>query len=143
MNDAKLAALAEFLNCSPEDLVKEDYDHYGLERYTYGNQEYAVGTDKEADEAVSAAIKESIWAFNASFILQHCGLPLELEDAIRSFQEEKCEDANDALLALVNKCGDLDTFVEKAISSDSRAHFLSTYDGDENESGDFYIYRTN
>ena len=143
MNDAKLAALCGYLGCEPDDLKEESYDHYGLELYAHGNKSYAIGTEKEVNEAAKSYIEGSIWAFNASFILQHCDLPLELEDAIRFLQEKKCEDANDALLALVNKCGDLDTFVEKAISSDSRAHFLSTYDGDENESGDFYIYRTN
>ena len=123
MNDAKLAALCEYLDCSPEDLVKEDYDHYGLDLYAYGNKSYAIGTDKEANEAAKSYIESSIWAFNASFILQHCDLPMELEDAIKAFQEDKCESANDALLALIEKCGDFDGFVEDAVAADGRAHF--------------------
>lgn len=143
MNDPKLAALCEYLSCNPEDLIKEDYDHYGLQRYSCDGKEYAIGTDEEADKAVSAAIKESIWAFNASFILNHCDLPLELEDAIKAFQEDKCEGANDALLALIEKCGDFDGFVENAVAADGRAHFLSTYDGCEEDGGEFVIYRIN
>ena len=58
-------------------------------------------------------------------------------------QSKKCEGANDAILALIKKTdGGLDGFVEDAISADGRGHFLSSYDGDENEENGFYIYRT-
>ena len=37
----------------------------------------------------------------------------------------------------------MDEFIEDAISSDGRGHFLSPYDGEENEEGDYFIYRIN
>jgi hypothetical protein len=59
-------------------------------------------------------------------------------------QSKKCEGANDAILALIEKTdGGLDGFVEEAISADGRGHFLSSYDGNENHESGFYIYRTN
>lgn len=158
----KQNALAKHLGCDPESLILENHDHYGLEVYSSGSREYAIGTDDEATDAAISSIEQSVWAFNASFILGECGLPLELEDCIKAFQEEKCESANDALLALVEKCcvsqslkTGLCAFADSAISTDGRGHFMSSYDGEESEvtieapeeSKDehqtFYIYRIN
>jgi hypothetical protein len=141
--EAKQKALAAFLECEPGELSEDTFDHYGLAVFSLGNQQYAIGTDDEADEACSDSIGQSSWAFNASFILGECGLPFELEDAIRSFQEKECEGANDAILALIHKCGNFDSFVQEAIAADGRGHFLSSYDGEENEAGEFFVYRTN
>jgi hypothetical protein len=55
-------------------------------------------------------------------------------------QGELCESANPIIEALIE---DMDHFVSDAISSDGRGHFISRYDGEENEEGEFYIYRTN
>jgi hypothetical protein len=139
----QVRALCAHLDCQPCDLTIETYEHYGLPIYSLGQQEYAIGTDKEADAAVEEYVKDSIWAFNASFILSECDLPCELEEAISAFQSEKCESANDALLALVEKCTTLESFTKAAVSADGRGHFLSGYDGEENEEGGFFIYRTN
>ena len=59
---------------------------------------------------------------------------------VKSFQEKHCESANDTILALID---DLDEFVQDAISSDGRGHFLSSYDGEEVETENYYIYRIN
>jgi hypothetical protein len=154
-----ILALCAFIDCEPSDLGRETYDHYGLALYSLGSKSYAIGTDDEANKACEQYCEGSVWAFNASFILEQCGLPCELEDAIRAFQEDKCEGANDALLALVEKCckghagaSGIEAFTEDAISADGRGHFLSGYDGEENEEvgedddGEkttFFIYRTN
>mgnify|MGYP003480099808 CR=1 FL=1 len=102
---------------------------------------YSVYTDKEADEKAAEYIKESAWAFNASFIIDHSNLPYEGIEMIQTFQQ-KCEGANETILALI---GDFDKFVSDAISADGRGHFLSSYDGEENEetvNGEtYYIYR--
>jgi len=140
---AKVRALCEFIECEPGELSLERHDHCGLSVYGYGQLEYAIGTDSEADDACEAYVRDSIWAFNASFILEQCELPRELASAIKAFQSEECEGANDALLKLVEKCCGLGEFTKAAMSADGRGHFLSGYDGNEDESGDFFIYRTN
>ena len=144
----KKMALAKFLELDEdeiEDIEKRNYNHYGLTVFVYGDEEYAIGTDEEADRAVKEYIRNSVWAFNTEFILSHCDLPFELAEAIRTFQATKCEGANDALLALIEKCGDFDKFVEEAVEVDGRGHFLSPYDGVEHEveyNGEtYYIYR--
>jgi len=132
----KIKALAKWLKLKDEEIEEIEipsYNHYGLTVLAYNGEEYAIGTEEEADAAVKEYIRNSIWAFNTAFILEHCGLPFELEEAIKTFQETKYEMANDALLALIEKCGDFNEFVKKAVEADGRGHFLSTYDGEEYE----------
>lgn len=139
----KIEALAKYLQVEPDDLKEEKYDHYGLDLYSLGDKEYAIGTDKESDEACEEYIKDSVWAFNASFILSECGLPLSGEESLKSMQEKSCEGANDFILSLIEKTCGLEEFVKSAISADGRGHFLSGYDGNENEEGEYFIYRVN
>lgn len=109
---------------------------------------FAVYTDEEADKKAAEDIQESLWAFNADFILDHSKLENYNEATISAFkkmQESLCEDANELVEAIIN---DMDEFVEDAISADGRGHFLNTYDNEENETKDdngetFYIYRLN
>ncbi len=107
---------------------------------------YIVLTDEEADEMAANYIKDSLWAFNASFLASETGYPEEIFTAMQN----KCEDANDAIYSLIdsNKSDtDINSFIEAAISADGRGHFMSSYDGNENEQSIngayFYIYRMN
>lgn len=137
-----IEALANFAECDPDDLTLKSYDHYGLEVFSLGSEKYAVGTDSEADDACREYIKNTAWAFRSSFICDYCNLPQELAEALEVMQSKKCESANDSILALIKKTDEgLDGFVEEAISSDGRGHFLSPYDSEENEESGFYIYR--
>jgi len=145
-------ALCQHLDCDPDGISLQRHDHYGLDVYETPSGEYAIGTDSQADEATTANIRDSLWAFNASFIVSMCELPDELEDGIRAAQEKQCESANDWLLPMVEKQCGLPDFVEQAIAADGRGHFMSSYDGEENEEtvkdgmGEdltLYIYRIN
>ena len=68
----------------------------------------------------------------------------DVDEEVFKCLSEKCESSNDAILSLIK---DVDHFVDDAISSDGRGHFMSTYDGCENEEeinkNTYYIYRTN
>jgi hypothetical protein len=124
-------ALCQHLDCAPDDLSRESYDHYGLALYSGPGGEYAVGTDIEADDAAAVNIRDSAWAFNASFLSDFTGLPEEVFTAL----QPQCEGCNDAILALINhdRGQGFKDFVEEAVSADGREHFLSGYDGEENE----------
>lgn len=117
------------------------------DRVEIGREEYLVLTDEEADLKAAEDIKESLWAFNASFILGECGLDFSGEESLKHMQEKACEGANDFILSLVEKTCGFDSFVKSAISADGRGHFLSSYDGEENEVNYkgiyFFIYRIN
>lgn len=125
--------------CSENLTEVEPYDE---DNY---NNDYFVLTDEEADEKAKEYILDSLWAFNASFIAYHTDLDEEVIQAIHD--NGKCESNNDTIHNLIKKLGDLDDFVSDAISVDGRGHFLSSYDGNENEETvngtTFYIYRQN
>lgn len=142
--NVKLNVLASFLEEDAADWTATSYDP---NRFECGNREYLVLTDEEADEATAAYIKDSVWAFRASFIASHTGKDLSAAavKALEKMQGELCEDANELVLALIE---DFDSFVDDAMCEDGRGHFLSQYDGDENEQRDadgmtYYIYRCN
>lgn len=138
-NADKVRALCAYLECDPDQLTENSYSHYGLTSYSLGKREYAIGTDAEADKACAEYCKDSAWAFNAGFLAGLTELPEECFSAL----SEKCEAGNDAVVRMIEKTCGLEEFVSQAISADGRGHFLSGYDGNENEEGDFYIYRTN
>ena len=131
----KKESLAEFLEIETEDLEVSTWDK---NVFTLGDKEYMVLTDEEADERARDYILESIWAFNSWFLVNH--MPDGVNEDIIKMAQEKCEGANETLKAMIV---DLDAFVEEAIQTDGRGHFLSTYDGEENEEGDYFIYRVN
>lgn len=106
----------------------------------YIDNDYLVYTDEEADKAVREYIEETVWAFSPSFLQAHItGVDLETISAV---QDKLSEGANDVLKAMIN---DFDDFVDDAIACDGRAHFLSTYDGEEIwitvDETVYYIYR--
>ena len=123
----KIEALAKHLNCSIDEAVKSMDD-------------YLVYTDDEADEAVYNYIDESVCFFRSDFIAAHT----EVDQEVISKLQELHENSNEAIKSLIK---DFDHFVSDAVCADGRAHFLSSYDGEENQQtingNDYYIYRSN
>ena len=134
--DPRVMALSKYLDLALEPNIT--YESNDI--YSFDGEEYMILTDDEADEKVAEYIKDSVWAFNPSFLSCHSGID---QDVFKLLQE-KCESANEAILKLIK---DFDHFVEDAVASDGRGHFLSSYDGYENEQEHdretYYIYRTN
>ena len=127
----KIKALAIYLGCD-EDEISEGYDECTFE---YGREEYLVCTDEEADERCEDYILDTLWAFNTSYIMNYI-------DTHTDYDEKSLrEDSNYLIKLLVgNRLGE---FIDDAISTDSRGHYLASYDGEEIEEGDYFIYRTN
>lgn len=139
----KASALAAYLGIAADEVTRQLCDTYGMTTFDADGGEYAIATDGEADEAAEIAIKDSAWAFRASWLAEQTELPQECFEAMQG----KCEGCNDAVLKLIDKTCGMESFVQSAVSADGRGHFLSGYDGDEAEfthAGErFYIYRTN
>jgi len=126
--------------CSNNLTEVEEYDD---DNY---NNDYFVLTDDEADEKAADYIKDSLWAFNASFLSSETGYPIEVFEGL----QDRCENSNDAVEALIesNKSDtNLKDFIDAAIGADGRGHFISSYDGNENEEtvngNRYFIYRQN
>lgn len=128
-----------------DDIEYSTYTQYGLPVIEYGSEEYLIGTDDDADDAVERSIEDTLYAFNADWIVSHLDTDFPVE-AIKAIQE-KYEDGNEALRQIIEKLGDWDHFVKDSVLADGRGHFLSGYDGEENEihyEGEwYYIYRIN
>ena len=130
-----IEALAEFLGAEPSEIDGSDEPSF-----TFGREEYLVLTDNQADAHAREYITNSAWAFTKSFLDSHSEAINELDEKSFRGLQEGCEGSNKAILKMID---DVDHFVSDAISSDGRGHFLSGYDGEENEEGDYFIYRIN
>ena len=137
--EQRIAALAKHLGCELDDISASVYDD---NVFNACGGEYLVLTDYEANEQAEQYIRESLWAFRAEFIAAHStnGWSDDCVEALEKMQGELCESANPIIEALI---ANMDHFVSDAVSADGRGHFISRYDGNENEEGEFYIYRTN
>lgn len=134
--EKKIEALAKFLKVN-EDEIEVD----GSGMFIVDNEEYySIYTNEEREQAVRDYIRDNVWAFKASFILNHTGIHWNdrIARALERMQEKLCEDANELILAMIK---DFDEFVEDAVEADGYGHFLSSWDGEEHECDGFYIYR--
>lgn len=137
MTNEKIKALADFLQISKEEAQN-----------LIDNDEYVVLTDEEANEKAKEEILNSLWAFNADFILQHCKNADSMDcyewdsavEALRDAQGKSCESLNGLCHALID---DIEEFVQDAITEDGRGNFISFYDGEQNEQNGLFIYRLN
>ena len=136
--DNKIKALADFLGESVENLRNNGDNYFQV----VDGMEYLVLTDGEADQMSQEYIEESLWAFDAGFILETCGLDSSsnIIRSLRKMQEDSCEGCNDFIRALVDGTCGIDEFVNQAILEDGRWHFLSSYDGEEGEQDGYFIY---
>ena len=137
--EQRIQALAKHLGC---DISEVSESRFGDNCFDAEGGEFLVLTDDEADEKAKQEIKESLWAFNASFIAFHTknGLDDAAEKALAEMQGRLCESANPIVEALIE---DMDHFISDAIMSDGRGHFISRYDGEESVQDQFFIFRTN
>ena len=133
----KIEALAKFLEISTEDITETDWSTLEAD-----GGEFLVMTDEEADAKAYEEIEESLWAFNADFIIDMCGFSGG-EKSLIAMQRESCENCNEFIKAMIEGTCGLDKFVDVAIESDGRGHFISMYDGEENEQDEYFIYRVN
>jgi hypothetical protein len=124
-----------------EDLKYCKHDFYGLTVIEIWRQEYAIAeTEEEADEACKEYIRDSLWAFNASFLASETELPEEVFEIM----SQACESSNEAILKIVEKTCGLDALVKAAIAADGRGNYLSSYDCEEIElNSGALLYRMN
>ncbi len=141
-------ALADFLHCTAADLRLEAQrgDHvsqFSVGPPPMGLREYIIGTEAQVELLLREEIRESVWAFTPAFLASFCALP----EKVFTRLQESCEDSNSAVLALIEKSGSFEDFVQLASATDGRGHFLSPYDGQEHktvyEGQEFFIYRIN
>ncbi len=156
IEDEKALALMYFLNMEQNKevgligLEKTPYDHYGLDTYQIedGDEEWAIGTEKEINEAAESHIKEYAMSFNDDFIINHSSILNFNDKSVKKLLEiirnEMDESGNEIILRFID---DIDRFIYDAIKADGRGSFIGQYDGIEHEyklkDKWYYIYRLN
>lgn len=135
--DNRIKVLAEYLGIE-ESAVKPT----GSDSYETDCNEYLVLTEEEANQQTKEYIEDSLWAFDAGFILYACDFnnTEDVSRSLRKMQEDSCEGCNDFIRALVDGTCGIDKFVNQAIIADGRGNFLSPYDGKEVEQDEYLIY---
>ncbi len=86
--------------------------------------------DEDEDEYIEIGDSDEVFYLNTG---------MTLEEWIDEKQRQ-AEGGNDDLYSAIL---DIDHFVEDAIISDGRGHFLNRYDGEEHEAGKYFVYQTN
>jgi len=133
----KVRALQNHLDLNDDEVNNITFNG---DEFLHGDREYLILTDDEAEEKATDYIRESVWAFNSSFLSCHTGI----DEDVFKLLSEKCESSNDAILSMIK---DFDHFVGDAICSDGRGHFIASYDHDEHieeiNNTKYFIYRTN
>ena len=105
---------------------------------------YIVCTDEEAHEMAASYIRESVWAFNASWLATMTGLDAEIFSKL----QENCESSNDAIFALVESTCGMNELVQSAVGEDGLATFIPGCETEEEvvripyTGQEFYIFRT-
>ncbi len=106
---------------------------------------YIVCTDEEAYEMAASYIRESVWAFNATWLATVTGLDAEIFSKL----QENCESSNDAIFALVESTCGMNELVQSAIGEDGLATFIPGCETEEEEvvripytGQEFNIFRT-
>lgn len=138
--------VAQYLDCDPQDVEEQDYDHFGLKVFSDGDNEVAIGNESEVEAAIAECIEQEAWSFNSDFVARHSknGYSTELDKAIKMVQEDMSEDAQDLVIAVIEN---LETFIEDAVSEDGRGMFLNRNDNTEDEvkykGVTYYCYRIN
>ena len=127
--------------------TKKDFDRYGLPVYeTKDGKQYAVGNYNQACSAAKKAIEESLWSFEADFIVAFLArnnqyIAKEMPESsfqrftksLAEMQNSLSENCNSVIQALI---GDkIASFAEEAISGNSLANFLAI-DNEEHQSSD-------
>jgi len=129
LTDPRVIAVSQSAEVTPKEAIELIID-----------EDWICLSDEEADERAEEYILDSVWAFNPSFLSYHT----DIDEEVFKLLQDKCEGSNDAILRMIK---DKDYFVEDAINSDGRGHFISFYDGEEHEqyinNNFYYCYRIN
>ena len=136
----KKKALKDLLSEGSENFMSITSVHTTTHGSTFlsGGCEYLILTDKEANARVDCIIRDSVENFSTEFIQRFTPISEEDIRVIKETSRPNC---------ILTECieegglGGMCKFIDSAIQTDGRGHFLSPYDGEENKAGNYFIYK--
>jgi len=137
--------LADFLSMDPKEIVVCSARINDITTMQAGKVLYLVGTQQEVGSGIREYFRHNLGSLNSTFI----GRMAKLTSSDAMFVDRLCEILkedmateilNEALLSIVERCGDLEQLINAAAEEVDRGEFLAM-DGKENAFGEYWIYR--
>lgn len=127
-DDVEMAVREQLGMEDDEEIVVTNWDEDIFE--VEGQGEFLIVTEERAMDLAEDYIRDSLWAFNPSFLANTLGMDRRVFEEI--VENGRCEDNNDTITRLVESEDDgMMRVVNRAIRVDGLGHFLSSYDGEE------------
>lgn len=104
-----------------------EFRNYAEAYAKYPETMFLILNDGQADLQAREVVLDTAWAFNADFLAKLTGIDQTVYECLQRL----CEDANTAVLKLIEATCGVDKFVQAAIAADGRGHFISPMDGKE------------
>jgi hypothetical protein len=140
--ESKRDRLALHLDVRLSEVEEASWDHYGLDVFKVGDQEWAVGYDDEANDAREQWTEQNLATMDAGILAGHLNFYRDTVEAIQSHVSER--EANEDLLIMVEN---ITTLTD--LADDVERGVLATYDdnevdlGQDEDGSDLYGYRLN
>lgn len=112
---------------------KHEYKFYGLSIFEIDDKSWVIGSESQLRKAAKAKIKEELWAYNATYIIDFLNdkYPKQYQKSlIKTFQmiqESLCENASPVIEAMIGI--HIDEFIDNVIKDDGLGNILSNGDG--------------
>lgn len=138
-------ALADYLQVDPKEITVCSTRINDLSTFQAHKMLYLMGTEEEVLAGIRGYFENNLGDLDSAFIGKTAKLSAEDASMVDRLCEILDEDIqtdvlNEALLSIVNKCGDLDALIDAALAEVDRGEFLAM-DGKEIRFGDYLIYR--
>jgi hypothetical protein len=143
--ESKTQALADYLKRDPKEVSLCTTRVNDLSTFQVGKEIYLVGTEEDVDAGIRGYFQNNLGEIDSAFIGREASLSEEdarVVDRICEVMDEEFETdlLNEALLKVVDRCGNLDALVRAATAEVDRGEFLSL-DSKEISFGKYLIYR--
>ncbi len=138
-------ALADYLEIDPKEITVCSSRINDITTLQAKKMLYLVGTEEEVDAGVRGCFEHNLSDLDAVFIGKAAGLSTGDAQVVGRLCEILDEDMetdvlNEALLSIVNKCGDLKGLTDAAVTELDRGQFLAM-DSEEHAFGEYFIYK--
>lgn len=112
---------------------QEDIQQVGKDEFVIDGRTILVLTEDESLVRATEIIKDSISHFKPEYLANETGLPEE------TFEELKGKD--DAVLKIIESQMKLTEFIKDVVKHEGYGPFISSYDGEQYEYGDYFVYQ--
>lgn len=138
-------ALADYLQIDPKEVSACSMRINDLNTFQVRKLIYLVGTEEEVNAGIRGYFENDLGDLDSAFIGRAAKLSEQDATMVNRLCEVMDEDfetdiLNEALLSIVEKCGQLDELIDAAVAEVDRGEFLSI-DGKEIPFGDYFIYK--